>query len=332
MPLVRWVQTHDPEYGALRRAGRIAIVVPGMLAIGFEILGNPAIAIFGGLGSLATLLFVEFHGPRLVRLQEQIMLAVSSGALIVLGTLASRWTWLAALTMALVAFVVLFSGVVSSVLASAANTQLVGLIIAVSFPGGPDSIPDRLAGWEMACGASLVAITVLWPAPVHDRLRTLATEGSHALAARLHADAGLLRSRSTNGGTSNRAKAIKHSEDAVTALHQAFLTTPSRPIGMGAATQALVSLVDDLIWLNGILHLQTYKDVDDPAHESSSDVHVAAAQVLEAGASLLGGEAASSCERLSDALPRLHEALDADESATVLAFPRTVRSARQSPQ
>ena len=331
-PLVRWVQTHDPEYGALRRAGRIAIVVPGMLAIGFEILGNPSIAIFAGLGSLATLLFVEFRGPRLVRLQEQILLAVSSGALVVLGTLVSRWTWLAAITMALVAFVVLFSGVVSSVLASAANAQLVGLIVAVSFPGGPDSIPDRLAGWEMACGASLIAITVLWPAPVHDRLRTLATEASHALAARLHADASLLRSRSTNGGISDRAKAIKHSDEAVTALHQAFLATPSRPIGMGAAAQALVSLVDDLIWLNGILSLQTVKDVDDPAHESSSDVHVAAAQVLEAGASLLGGEAASSSESLSDALPRLQEALDADESATVLAFPQTVSGARQSPQ
>jgi uncharacterized membrane protein YccC len=330
-PLVRWVQTHDPEYGALRRAGRIAIVVPGMLAIGLETLGNPLIALFAGLGSLATLLFVEFRGPRLVRLQEQIMLAVSSGALVVLGTLVSRWTWLAATTIALVAFVVLFSGVVSSVLASAANAQLVGLIVAVSFPGGPDSIPDRLAGWEMACGASLIAITVLWPAPAHDRLRTLATEATHALAARLHADASRLRSHSTNGGISGRAKAIKHSDEAVTALHQAFLATPSRPIGMGAATQALVSLVDDLIWLSGILSLETFKDVDDAAHEPSSDVHVVAAQVLEAGASLLRGETRSSGDSLSDSLPRLQEALDADERATVLAFTQTVRDARQSP-
>src|SRR5277367_389887 len=148
------------------------------------------------------------------------LLAVSSGALVVLGTLVSRWTWLAALTMALVAFVVLFSGVVSSVLASAANAQLVGLIVAVSFPGGPDSIPDRMAGWGMACGASLIAITVLWLAPVHNRLRTLATEASRALVARLHADASLLRSRSINGGVADRAKAIKRSDEAVTALHQ----------------------------------------------------------------------------------------------------------------
>src|SRR5271170_2936023 len=204
MPLVRWVQTHDPEYGALRRAGRIAIVVPGMLAIGFEILGHPVVAVFAGLGSLATLLFVEFRGPRLVRLQEQTMLAVSSGALVALGTLVSRWTWLAAITMALVAFVVLFSGVVSSVLASAANAQLVGLIVAVSFPGGPNSIPDRLAGWEMACAASLVAITVLWPSPIHDRLRTLTAEASQAMATRLRQDASLLRRRAINGGTSHR--------------------------------------------------------------------------------------------------------------------------------
>src|SRR5271170_1968263 len=283
MPLVRWVQTHDPEYGALRRAGRIAIVVPGMLAIGFEILGHPVVAVFAGLGSLATLLFVEFRGPRLVRLQEQTMLAVSSGALVALGTLVSRWTWLAAITMALVAFVVLFSGVVSSVLASAANAQLVGLIVAVSFPAGPGAIPDRLAGWGMACGASLIAITVLWPAPVHDRLRILATEASRAIAARLHADASLLRSGSSNGSVADREQTKSLADTATNALYQAFLATPSRPIGMGASARALVSLVDDLIWLNGILSLETVTDRNDPAYESNSAVHAAAAEVLEAG-------------------------------------------------
>jgi hypothetical protein len=168
--LLRWVRAHDPEYGALRRAGRIAIVVPAMLAIGFKVLGSPSIAIFAGLGSIATLLFVDFRGPRRVRLEEQMLLALSSGALVVVGTLVSRWTWLSAVTMTLIAFVVLFSGVISLVLASAGNAQLVGLIVAVSFPAGPDAIPDRLAGWGMACGASLIAITVFWPAPVHDRL------------------------------------------------------------------------------------------------------------------------------------------------------------------
>jgi hypothetical protein len=81
------------------------------------------------------------------------------------------------------------------------------LIVAVSFPAGPDAIPDRLAGWGMACGASLIAITVFWPAPVHDRLRSLATEASLAVAARLRADASLLRSRSSNGSITDRAQA-----------------------------------------------------------------------------------------------------------------------------
>ena len=61
--LVRWVQIHDRNVGALRRAGRIAIAVPGLFAIGDKVLDNPSIAVFAGLGAIATLLFVEFEGP-----------------------------------------------------------------------------------------------------------------------------------------------------------------------------------------------------------------------------------------------------------------------------
>ena len=119
-------------------------------------------------------------------------------------------------------------------------------------------------------------------------------------------------------------------DTATNALYQAFLATPSRPIGMGASARALVSLVDDLIWLNGILSLETVTDRNDPAYESSSAVHAAAAEVLEAGASLLGGNK-SSGSTIGAALLRLQQSLDADERATIAAFPSAVSRARHSP-
>src|SRR5437763_841542 len=82
-----------------------------------------------------------------------------------LGTLASRTTWLAAVSMAVVGFVVLFAGVVSSVLAGATTSLLLSYILPVSLAGPASSIPDRVAGWGLAAAASLLAISVLWPAP-----------------------------------------------------------------------------------------------------------------------------------------------------------------------
>ena len=119
------------------------------------------------------------------RLRAQAALAVAGGALVCLGTLASRSTWIAAVAMAVVAFGVIFSGVASSVLAGATTSLLLAFILPVSLAGPISSIPARLAGWGIAAGAALVAIAVLWPAPAQDPLRGPAVRACRALAARL---------------------------------------------------------------------------------------------------------------------------------------------------
>jgi len=120
----QWLSQRDPDLGALRRAGRAAIVMPGVFALGEEVIGDPALALFAAFGSFALLLMVDFRGPTLDRLRNQATLVVACCALICLGTLVSQTAWLAALTMAAVGFVVLFVGVVSSVLAGASTALL----------------------------------------------------------------------------------------------------------------------------------------------------------------------------------------------------------------
>ena len=89
------------------------------------------------------------------RLQAQAALALTGGVFVCVGTLASRSAWLAALAMAVVAFFVLFAGVISSVLAAATPSLLLAFILPVSLPGPASAIPDRLAGWALASVASL---------------------------------------------------------------------------------------------------------------------------------------------------------------------------------
>src|SRR3954471_23506534 len=124
MRALAWLRRHDRGYAALRRAGRTAIVMPALFALGTEVIGNAMVATFAAFGSFAMLLLVDFAGPLRDRLRNQAALAVACGALITGATLCPRTTWLAAVAMAAVGFGVLFAGVASSVLAGATQTLL----------------------------------------------------------------------------------------------------------------------------------------------------------------------------------------------------------------
>src|SRR3954451_21958168 len=104
MSAVAWLRERDPGFGALRRAGRAALVMPAMFAVGDVVIGNAAVATFAAFGSFAMLLLVDFRGPMRARLQAQAALAVTGGVFVCVGTLVSRWPVVAAVAMALVAF------------------------------------------------------------------------------------------------------------------------------------------------------------------------------------------------------------------------------------
>src|SRR3954454_1490277 len=101
--------------------------MPAVLTVGVG-LGRPSLATFAAFGSVSMLLFVDFRGAMRDRIQAQLALAGSGLVLICLGTLVAPVTALAVATTLVLAFVILFSGVVSSVLAGAATALLLPLI------------------------------------------------------------------------------------------------------------------------------------------------------------------------------------------------------------
>src|SRR5882757_4513551 len=121
---IRWLRARDPGLTATRRALRTAVVLPVLFAIATKILHDPVLATFAAFGGFAQMLLVSFSGSMQDRALNQVVLAVSGAVLVCLGTLASRTTWSAVVTMAVVGFLVLFAGVVSSVLASASTGLL----------------------------------------------------------------------------------------------------------------------------------------------------------------------------------------------------------------
>jgi uncharacterized membrane protein YccC len=294
--------------------------MPAMFALGDKVIANPAVATFAAFGSFALLLLVDFGGPMRDRLQAQAALAILGGVFVCVGTTVSNLTVLAAVAMGLVAFAVLFAGVVSSVLASATTSLLLAFILPVSIAGPTSSIPDRLAGWGMASAASLLAIALLWPAPARDPLRGRAVAACRALAARLCSDVAYVLGGEDRPSAEAHEAAVADATSAVGALHQAFLATPNRPTGLSTAARMRVRLVDELNWLSTIV-IQSAPGAHRAApNRPACAVKVRAAAVLECVADLLdvqGGDARA----LRAALDELRDALVELERGDTLRLP-----------
>ncbi|HEY6523528.1 MAG TPA: FUSC family protein [Solirubrobacteraceae bacterium] len=325
LPGWEWLRQHDRGFSALRRATRAAVLMPTAFAIGGPVLGNPALATFAALGSFAMLLLVDFGGSIRNRLQCQAALAVACMVLIAVGTLASRTTWLAAVVIAVLSFGVLFAGVVSSVLASATTSLLLPLIIAVSLPGPASSIPDRVGGWALASLFSLVAISLLWPAPARDPVRSSAIAACRALATRLRAEIEFVLAGGVGSDGVMEAEyrqAMAAADAAVEAVQSGFFATPYRPTGLSTSARAVVRLVDELRWLNTIVLRSALiaPSAMAPIREVC-DVKRAAAEVLATAADLL--EAPEHTAPLEDATARLRSALEALERVSTDRLPES---------
>jgi uncharacterized membrane protein YccC len=320
LPGWEWLRAHDRGFSALRRAVRAAILMPAAFAFGGPVLGNPVLATFAALGSFAMLLLVDFGGSIRNRLQSQVALAVACMVLITVGTLVSRTTWLAAVVIAMAAFGVLFAGVLSSVLAGATLSLLLPIIIAVNLPGPASSIPDRLEGWGLASLLSLFAISVMWPAPARDPVRSSAIAACRALANRLRVEIEFVLAGRPTSAEADYRDAVAASDAAVEAVQSGFFATPYRPTGLSTSARAVIRLVDELRWLNTVVLrsvLATPKGMKPPAEVCA--VKRVAADVLACAADIL--EDPEKAGPLEDATARLRSALEALEQVSTARIP-----------
>jgi Fusaric acid resistance protein-like len=304
LSVVSFIRRHDPDGYALRRAVRIAIVAPALFAIALKGIGDAEVATFAGFGSFALLLFVDFPGSGTRRLSSYLMLGVVGTALIALGTLASQNTWLAAASMVVVGFAVLFAGVLSATIAAAASAALLTFILPVSLPADPSAIGLRLGGWAMALAGCIPAALLLFPPRVHDALRADAAAVCEALGRSITTRLGV-----TSVGAPKPAPTATTS-DALRRLRKTFRSTTYRPVGLSTGSRALVRLVEELEWLHGIL-VETEPDAIVGWPDTARQACVAAAGVLTAsGRTLDAGRTPTDADvaALSQALADLHAA------------------------
>ncbi|WP_037680109.1 FUSC family protein [Streptomyces griseus] len=316
-----WLRAHDPELAATRRAVRAALVMPALFALCGQVLDAPVMALYAAFGSLSMLLFVDFTGPMVQRLRAHVGLGVAWLLFICLGTFAARVTWVAVAGTVIVGFLVLFSGVVSSVLAGASTALLLAFVLPVSTSAPVSELPARLAGAGLASVAATLAISLLWPRPTTDPLSAPAARACRAAAAQLRTDASWL--AHDHGAASVHAcrETAARAADAATDLRRAFAATPYRPTGLSTSSRALVRLVDELTWLSTIVADSAPPAVEHPMCDPEAHaVRRAAAVVLERTADLLD-TSQQSPEALRTAMTGLRAAMAGMELGATARLP-----------
>jgi hypothetical protein len=225
------IRQRDPEYDALRRATRAAIVVPIAAAVSFVIGSSSQTTLFTIFGSVALLILVDFPGNRPARALAYCGLGFNGAILITLGTLVSRHPLLSVAFMFVLGAAVTFSGVLGEIIAAGQRATLLTFVLPACTPVGP--IPDRLFGWLIALAVCVPAALFVFPPRHHDELRRHSARVCNRLADALDGSA-----------------TVKDVTRAMNALWECFLGADFRPVALTAGSRALVRVVDDLGWLS----------------------------------------------------------------------------------
>jgi uncharacterized membrane protein YccC len=223
---------------AAYRAVRAAVVMPGLFALSYQVVGNLQVATFAAFGGFATLVLAGFGGTRRDKLVAHLGLAVTGSVLLTIGTAVNSSTAVAAVVTLAVAFAVLFFGVVGPNAASGATAALLAYVLPAASPGTVSMVPDRLAGWWLASVGGTLAVLLFSPKPPADRLRA----GIGGLAGALAEEIAAAASGSSDPA---RREATLTAKDALRGI---FTATPFRPTGLATPDQAMSNVVELLEW------------------------------------------------------------------------------------
>ncbi|HEY7174671.1 MAG TPA: FUSC family protein, partial [Micromonosporaceae bacterium] len=216
--------------------------------------------------------------------------------------------------MAVVGFLVLYSGVISSVIAAGSRAALLTFILPVMLPGDLSDLPMRLAGWGTAVAISVPVAVFVWPPHDQNVLRARAADMCRALGRML-----TIEPRAPGEGDPLVAMSR-----ANTALRAAFHASAYRPVALTTGSRLLMRLVDELEWLTTTV-ANACADAPETWPEKGRQLRAASASVVDACAVVLddgdgGGPTIANCGRLNTALARLEQTRTAIADEAVVAL------------
>jgi uncharacterized membrane protein YccC len=211
--------------------------VPAAFAIGSQVISDAQVATFAAFGAFAMLLFVGFSGDLAGRAGGYLGLLIVGAAVITLGTELATPDWLAVVAMAAGAFMLLFAGVVSSVISGGTQAVLLAFILAMMLPGTRSDLPNRLAGWGIAAALAVPVALFVWPPRDQDRLRLRTAALCRALGDVLALEQPMV------GDT------LVSMREVARELRATFRASATRTAALSTGSRMVIRLVDEVEWL-----------------------------------------------------------------------------------
>lgn len=273
----------DPGGIFLRRALRVAIVLPATYFLVQDVLHLQYGSGIASFTSYALLGLADFGGPPKSRATAYVVTGLVGLPLIVLGSLLSGWLIVSIVAAGLVAFAVNYSGVLRGYFAAAGVSLLLPFVMAVTSPPGIEVMLELCAGYAIGVVVSLVAALLLWPTYLESNLRKAAADALQAAAAEVGC-------RWLNGGTTDQLHAAREqTASAVENLHAMYDGALVRPGPGTNRDRSLVAVLSELDRVNRVLEWQSEYRAD--ADGSDADLaRTVTATLNQAGEALRGGK------------------------------------------
>ena len=237
--VVNWLRRKDPQFRALRRASRVALVA--CLAFYFcrYVLGNATMAPYALFGAIALGALSQIPGSPRQRAVTLFAVLPVGWLLVTLGTLLSITTWSATLGMFVLGFALSFAGVGGPRLVGLAAGMQLLYILPCFPPYDPGSLLVRLEGLTLAVVMLAVAELFVWPDPTPVPYSRRLAEAVDSLAGCLKAVAD-----SWHGDPDGRARLaelVPAAADLAEQLRPSRLPPTLRPASAGRRDRALSS-------------------------------------------------------------------------------------------
>ena len=219
----------DPGLVSLKSAARAAIVMPAVFAFADQVIRQPQTALFAAFGSFAMLVLASFSGPPRSRFVAYLSLGVSGAVLVPLGTAFSGNAWTAAAAMAVVGFLILFSGVINGYFAAGGTAAVLVFVLSVAVPAPDSAIGWRLAGWGLAAGVGLLAVMLIWPPRERATLRADTARGCLEMAAAADSICGDGQAEAVSLAAAGASQVRRSGAESLSATARSRPVRPSQP-------------------------------------------------------------------------------------------------------
>ncbi|MFN8125202.1 MAG: FUSC family protein [Candidatus Nanopelagicales bacterium] len=256
---------------ALRRATRVALVVPLLLLALTSVPYLKPSALFGVFAGLAMMLFADFGGPLLDRFVAYLITTALGIPILLIGITFGQSVIGAVIVMALVAFTVGIAAVLRGPVSSAQTVLLLATVLAVTSAPPGTQVPAVIA-WTIGGVTAALAALILWPArPSHQLAKELSQVYDSAALT--------IRARWAEPDADAYSAALERFDRELTALHGQFDGNLLRPAGLTDSDRALAQLVDLASRLRGYLK---WEDIPTPEVPDSPELDRARTVLAEA--------------------------------------------------